>query len=322
MGAAQSAPPSADAGPNTGSTSADASAPVATTTATTPAAPVVAPEDEARRNAARQHFQRGVELIRGGQWSEALIELEQARDLRATPPVYFNLALAQRAVGRHRGAVASLRQFLRTVSSTADPALISQAEQALHDSLAAVCRVDVSVDPVQARVEIDGTVQEVLGSTVELDPGEHTIVATADGFARSERRIRLARGTNTVASLTLVRTNELSFLRVETNVANAIVRVDGREVGTGTVDEIVRAGHHTVDIIGPHHTPFTREIQSFVGQRQVVRANLTDRRTVFESPWFWVVTGAVVVGGITTAVILWPPPPPYVGSLGVIDAQH
>lgn len=301
--------------------SSDASAQVAAPAeqqaqSTTSAAPAAGGSEDERRAAARQRFQRGVELIRAGQWSEAIAELEAARDLRATPPVHFNLALAQRAVGRYRASVVSLRAFLRTVASTADPALISQAEQLLQDSSSAICRLEVSVEPITARVSVDGTPIELGAGPVELDPGEHTVTAVADGFANGERRVRLARGSNSVASLTLVRTNELSYLRVESNVSESLIRVDGREVGHGTVDEIVRAGRHTVDVLGPHHRPFTREIQSFVGQRQVIRASLADRRTIFDSPWFYVVTGVVVAAGITTAVILWPAPPALRGTLG------
>jgi hypothetical protein len=286
-------------------------------------APVAPPtSDDATRAAARQRFQRGVELIRAGQWSEALVELEAARDLRATAPVHFNLGLAQRALGRHRAAAASLRAFLRSVSATADPALISQAETLLHDSLAAVCRLELSVTPITARVRVDGESVELASGALEVDPGPHTITAVADGYSPAERRVVLARGAASLASLTLVRTNELSFLRVESNVAQALVRVDGREIGHGTVDEIVRAGTHTVDVLGPHHTPFTREIQSFVGQRQVIRANLSDRRTVFESPWFWVATGVVVAAGVTTAIILWPAPAPIRGTLDTTEAPR
>jgi hypothetical protein len=280
-----------------------------------PSAPADAAEDE-RRARARQRFQRGVELIRNGQWSEAIAELEAARDIRATPPVYYNLALAQRAVGRYRGAAASLRAFLRTVSTTADPALVSQAEQLLQDSAAAVCRLEIAVDPMTARVQIDATPIELGSGPIELDPGEHTIVASAEGYANAERRLRLTRGSSSVASLTLVRNNELSYLRVESNVPEALVRIDGREVGHGTVDEIVRAGRHTVDVLGPHHRPFSREIQLFVGQRQTIRASLADRRTILDSPWFWVTAGALVVGGVTTAIVLWPAPAPLRGSLG------
>jgi hypothetical protein len=296
---------------------AQSAAPAQQPTATaTSAATTTAGADDERRAAARQRFLRGVELIRSGVWSEALTELEAARDLRATPPVYFNLALAQRALGRYRASVTSLRSFLRTVASTADPALVSQAEQLLQDSSSAVCRLEVSVEPIAARVRVDGEAVELGAGPIELDPGEHTVSASADGFANGERRVRLTRGSSSVASLVLVRTNELSYLRVESNVSESTIRVDGREVGHGTVDEIVRAGRHTVDVLGPHHRPFTRDIQSFVGQRQVIRASLADRRTVFDSPWFWVVTGVVVAAGVTTAIVLWPAPPPLRGSLG------
>jgi hypothetical protein len=288
--------------------------PAAQAAASAPAVGRAGGEDEPRARA-RQRFQHGVELIRNGQWSEAIAELEAARDLRATPPVYYNLALAQRAVGRYRAASASLRAFLRTVSSTADPSLVSQAEQLLQDSSSAVCRLEISVDPITARVRVDGEEVNLAEGAVALDPGEHTVVASADGYANAERRVRLARGSNSIASLTMVRANELSFLRVESNVSEALVRIDGREVGHGTIDEIVRAGRHTVDVLGPHHHAFTREIQSFVGQRQTIRASLSDRRTVFDSPWFWVTTGVVIAAGVTTAIILWPPPPPIPGSL-------
>ncbi len=236
--------------------------------------------------------------------------------------MYFNLALAQRAVGRYRGSVVSLRAFLRAVSATADPALVSQAEQLLQDSSTAVCRLEVSVDPVAARVRVDGQDVELTGSALELDPGEHTVTATAEGYANAERRVRLSRGSNSVASLTLVRANELSFLHVESDVSEALVRIDGREIGHGTIDEVIRAGRHTVDVLGPHHHPFSREIQSFVGQRQSIRASLRDRRTVFDSPWFWVTTGVIIAAGVTTAIILWPGPPGLTGSLATVDTPR
>lgn len=298
---------------------------LAQTAATEPSGAAAAPQpavEDATRAQARQRFQRGVELIRSGQWFEAIAELEAARDLRPTPPVYYNLALAQRAVGRYRGAAESLRAFLRTVSATADPSLVSQAEQLLQDSATAVCRLEISADPITARVQVDGREVNLAEGAVVLDPGEHTITGVADGYANAERRVTLRRGSNSVASLVLVRTNELSFLSVETTVPEALVRIDGREIGHGTINEIVRAGRHTVDVLGPHHHPFTREIQSFVGQRQTIRASLRDRRTVFDSPWFWVATGVVIAAGVTTAVILWPPPPPIMGSLATVDTPQ
>lgn len=304
---------------------ATALAQAAQTAAPEPSIAPVAPQppvEDPTRAQARQRFQRGVELIRGGQWFEAIAELEAARDLRPTPPVYYNLALAQRAVGRYRGAAESLRAFLRTVSAAADPALISQAEQLLQDSSTAVCRLEVTADPITARVRVDGREVNLAEGAVVLDPGEHVLTAVADGYANAERRVTLRRGSNSVASLVLVRTNELSFLRVESAVPEALVRIDGREIGHGTVDEIVRAGRHTVDVLGPHHHPFTREIQSFVGQRQTIRASLRDRRTVFDSPWFWVATGVVIAAGVTTAVVLWPAPPPIMGSLATVDTPQ
>lgn len=303
--------------------SAAASAPASSAQgAATSSAPAIATADDGVRAQARARFQRGVEMIRNGQWSEAISELEAARELRATPPVHYNLALAQRAVGRYRAAAQSLRSFLRTVSAGADPALVSQAESLLQDSAAAVCRLEITVDHPSAVVRVDGSAVDITRGAIDLDPGEHTVAASAEGYASSERRVRLARGSNSVASLAMVRANELSFLRVEANVPEALVRIDGREIGHGTIDEIVRAGRHTVDVLGPHHHPFQRDIDSIVGQRQTIRASLSDRRTIFDSPWFWVTTGVIVAAGVTTAVILWPGPPPIMGSLATIDTPR
>ncbi|MDP3274852.1 MAG: PEGA domain-containing protein [Deltaproteobacteria bacterium] len=284
------------------------------------AAPALSGDELTQRNTARTHFRRGVELIRNGQWADARVELEAARDIRATPPVHFNLALAYRALGLHRGAVSSLRAFMQAASELGDPAVVAQAETALRDSLSAICRVDVSIEPAAAVLRIDGAVVDATERAISLDPGDHTLSATLDGHTAVERRVTLRRGQNLVFSLRLVPTAQRSFLRIETNEPLALVRIDGREVGTGTLEEIVQAGHHYIDVTGPHHWPFAREIDTVVGQRQVVSANLRDRRTVFESPWFWVVTGAVVAAGVTTAVLLWPAPPPIMGTLNTVDA--
>src|SRR6478752_2685514 len=77
--------------------------------------------DATTRERAREHFARGVQLIQEARWLDAIGELETARDLRVTPPVLYNLGLAQRAVGRNREAVTSFRGFLNLAGSNRNP---------------------------------------------------------------------------------------------------------------------------------------------------------------------------------------------------------
>ncbi|MEI8258159.1 MAG: PEGA domain-containing protein [Deltaproteobacteria bacterium] len=261
-------------------------------------APAVATDTS--REQAREHFQRGVQLIQDARWLDAIAELEAARDLRVTAPVLYNLGLAQRAVGRNREAVHSFRAFLELAGASRNPDLARQAETYVRELSAALGRLELRIVPPEAAIEVDGRPAERAGAHLEVDPGRRVIVARAEGFATETRAVDVVRGGTTVVVVHMVPTAIAARLHVAANLAGALIRIDGHDVGFGNADENLRPGHHLIEVRAPRHTTFQREYDAFEGTDTTIRAVLQDQRTVFERPWFWV--GAAVVVGAAAAI--------------------
>ncbi len=283
------------------------------------AAPPTEAADATTRERAREHFARGVQLIQEARWLDAIGELETARDLRVTPPVLYNLGLAQRAVGRNREAVASFRGFLTLGGNARSPDLARQAETYIAELSGAIGRLELRVEPAQATISVDGRPATAEGSHIEVDPGRHVVIARADGYETETRAIDVVRGGTAVVVMRMVQNGAAAHLRVESNIDSALIRIDGHDVGFGAADENLREGHHVIEVSAPRHASFRREYDAFAGTRTTLRAVLADQRTVFERPVFWIVTGVVVAGAAVTAgILLSGVDPPYRGSWGLV----
>jgi tetratricopeptide (TPR) repeat protein len=71
-----------------------------------------APAPGSDESGARQHFERALELYRGGRYAEALPELEQAAALDpGGKDLFFNLALVHEKLGQLPQAIAALERF-------------------------------------------------------------------------------------------------------------------------------------------------------------------------------------------------------------------
>jgi hypothetical protein len=282
-------------------------------------APAARAQTDAERQAAREHFERGVDMIQRSRWLDAITELQAARQIRVTAPVVYNLGLAQRAVGRYREAVESFREFI-SLAQGRNPELVTQADGYIRELGAALGRLELRVEPPDARVQVDGATVPTAGPAQEIDPGRHVVVVQADGFATQSRAVEVARGAATVVTVRMVPVAVASHVTIESNVDAAEIRIDGAPVGFGTASETVRPGHHTIDVRAPGHASFHREFDAFPSATTRVRANLADTRTVFESPWFWVGTGVAAAGLAVGAVFLFSSTEPaYVGTWGLVD---
>ena len=271
------------------------------------------------REQAREHFTRGVQLIQESRWLDAISELEAARDIRVTPPVLYNLGLAQRAVGRNREAVISFRGFLELSGPSRNPDLGRQAETYVTELARAVGTLELRIEPAVPSIDLDGHEVPLHGGHIEVDPGRHTVTAHADGFAAETRALDVPRGGTAVVVIHLVPTAIAAHLRVDSNVTSALIRIDDHDVGFGGADENVRPGHHVIEVRARGYTTFRRDFDAFAGTQTSLHAVLEDQRTVFERPAFWIVTGIVLAGAAATAVyFLTTPQDPYRGSWGLV----
>ena len=190
-----------------------------TDAATAPSTPAAS---DPQRAEAREHFARGVELIHEARWLDAITELQAARDIRVTPPVLFNLGLAQRAVGRNRDAITSFQEFLRLLGPGNTSELATQAQGYIRELSTSIGRLEFRITPPTAVVQLDGVTTPTTHGTVDTDPGRHVVQVDANGYATQSRSVEVRRGGTAVVVINMVPTVEAAQLHVESNLATVL----------------------------------------------------------------------------------------------------
>ncbi len=146
--------------------------------------------DDAERDEARALFVAGSAAVDGGRWADAVASFERAYALTDAPSALYNLAIALRALGRHREARDAFARLLER--HTIDEDLRATATQMRHGEAARVAVLElVGLDEdAPHAVRFDG--RDVAGAdearrarrpiVIETDAGAHTLVAERDGF--------------------------------------------------------------------------------------------------------------------------------------------
>ena len=150
--------------------------------------------------------QEAVSLFEQGKYGDALARFQEADALYHSPVFLLYVGRSQRGLGRWVDAIASLRRAADETVDAAAPALWKQAQTDARRELTALVAdmpsviVTVEGGSAEARVTIDGATVTT-GQRIELDPGEHRIVAydgdrieanDVDVRARSERTVNIA----------------------------------------------------------------------------------------------------------------------------------
>jgi hypothetical protein len=143
--------------------------------------------------------------MREGRPGDAVTSLQRADSIHKSPSVDVDLASALAASGK---LVEARAIYARVAESKEHGVLWKRARDASKKALAELgpkvpsLRVSVSGAP-GASVTVDGNKVET-GSDVPIDPGEHTVSASAEGFRAAEKAVSLAIGQHEVVNLDLV----------------------------------------------------------------------------------------------------------------------
>jgi len=154
---------------------------------------------------AERHFQSGVQLFKEAKYAEALAEFERAYEISPQPLVLYNIAGCHRELSHYSEAVAYYRRFLSEGKDKVKPARLAAAQAELDGILARIARVTVTVSPGVSGVSLilDGTPIDKPEMPLILPPGEHRLVARAQGRAETERSLRVASGDELAVELVL-----------------------------------------------------------------------------------------------------------------------
>jgi PEGA domain len=181
----------------------------------TPKDPQESPPDPDRpakpnpeQSEADRHFKSGVTLYKEAKYAEALAEFERAYEIAPHPLVLYNIAGCHRELSHYAESVKYSRRFLEEGKGVVPKSRLETARTELDAVLARIARVSVSVEGSEgAELLLDG---ESLGTMplempLVLAPGEHRLVARAEGYRDAERTLRTASGDEVDVALTLTR---------------------------------------------------------------------------------------------------------------------
>lgn len=128
-------------------------------------------QDDADTRRARELFAEALAHSDGGDWERAVHRLEQALELRDAASIRFNLGVALSHLGRLREATEHLERAIE--AEDADASVREGAAARLTEVRARIghLRVDLTGDPGEAVVTVDGEPWPELGVFVDADPG-------------------------------------------------------------------------------------------------------------------------------------------------------
>ncbi|HEY0466097.1 MAG TPA: PEGA domain-containing protein, partial [Polyangiaceae bacterium] len=228
---------------------------------------------------ARRHFKLGIKLYQDGNYPGALAEFEAAYAAKPGPGSLQNVALCQKALFRYREAAATLEQLLRAHGSELSEGETKAVTEAIAELHGLVGSIVVNVEPSEAKVSIDGRPVPLseLRTGVELNVGEHTLVADLPGYARLSRVVRVASGQKPAPIELKLKATD-GFLNVVASDPRAAIAIDG----TTRAFHEWRGGvkpdtDHLIQVFREGYESFETTVSVALGKTLEVRAALGPR---------------------------------------------
>ena len=230
----------------------------------------VALADEA---AARVHFRKGVELYDRKQYAPALESFRAAYREKPSAGIKQNIGLCLKGLGQPIEAATAFDEALDeggagTAEGTLKPEVRASMEQELVTLSKVVATVRLKVISAADKQPVDNVVVTVDGRAlspaalrrpVRLEPGIHVFTAHAEGLADPpEKKLSILAGSPVDATFELGVPK--GVLTIRPNVPEAIIQIDGAEVGRGTWSGKLSAGTHRVTVNAPDYQTTTADV--------------------------------------------------------------
>ncbi|MDB5217438.1 MAG: hypothetical protein JWO86_5365 [Myxococcaceae bacterium] len=234
---------------------------------------VVAPTAHADEAAARAHFRKGVDLYDRKQYAAALESFRAAYAEKPSAGIKQNIGLSLKGLGQPIDAATAFDEALDEGSGvmgegTLKPEVRAAMEQELAALSKVVATVRLKVISVADKQPIENVVVTVDGNAltpaalrrpVRLEPGIHVFTAHADGLADPpQKKLSILAGSPVDATFELGVPQGL--LTVRASVPDAVVQIDGAEVGRGTWSGKLSAGTHRVTVSAPDFQTTTADV--------------------------------------------------------------
>ena len=171
-------------------------------------------QTDTERAAARSAAQAGDKAFKAQRYEEAAMYFARAEAIMHAPTLLLFLARSQAKLGQYVKARESYIKVVREQLAADAPSAFVAAKQSASVELPAVeaqiatltLQVpDVPIDSLAVSIDDEQVAGAIVGVPYPIDPGEHRIVAHADGYQSAELELSLEAGQSREVSLQLVR---------------------------------------------------------------------------------------------------------------------
>ncbi len=156
---------------------------------------------------AREQFGQALALQTAGDWAGALALLKDVTAVKSTPQVRFNMALCEEKLGK---LVAALGDYeLAAADARAENAdqVAEEVEGRLESLRKRIPKITVKrgagAEATSVMVDSVSLGDQVMGIPMPIDPGPHTVEASAPGFKTFRKSVRLAEQQNETVEIVL-----------------------------------------------------------------------------------------------------------------------
>lgn len=207
---------------------------------------------DAKREEAREHFQKGIALFEEESWDAALVEFLRSREIFATRAATKDAALCLRKLSRFDEALDLFQALLREFPSL-PPEDRALAEGAIKELTARVGGIDIQAAEPGASIVVDGRERgTVPAPPIRVNVGTHLLRLSREGFVPFETQIKVAGAQTVVLKAKMAPLTRGGRLKVsEQSGKPAEVLVDNVLVGKAPWEGSLPSGSHMVLLRAP-----------------------------------------------------------------------
>ncbi len=220
------------------------------------------------RKAAKAKMAEGGRMIEQDNYLAALQAFREAYELYPNQTTLFNIGMCYKALYRYVEAIETFKRCVRSPQAKAD--IKRKAADTILELERLIGKLRIEGAPHGASVIVNGkkAAQTPLSEPLMLDPGQHALWVSKQGYRTLKTEITI--GSGAVLSVRAALARRGSMLRVDCRGEDAVVRVDGGVAGGCPFEGEVEPGSHQVTVMAPGQNPFKREIEIEPGGNMVV----------------------------------------------------
>jgi hypothetical protein len=288
------------------------------------------------RAAGRAAFERGLALYDSGDRERALAQFRESYRLNPTAVVVFDMGVCLEELGRLDEALAVLQGYLVDYGETTGRedvaevrARVARIEAAIAQGAAATPPAPpIPPAPASPQVPLPAPGPPVAApanvapaapapdtapaADQQGGPATSTTTATATATATATNRGPAPPAPSAVEGPAAPVASAAASVEIVASVDYAVIEVDGREVGRGSVSGEALPGTHDLVVRADGYETHRGYFEVQPAENRVVRVDMVpiaeppeaDEESWYEKWWVWTLIGIAVAGGATAGVIL------------------